>query len=60
MKCYLICENDEYKLPLVLAYSQREVAEYIGVTTRAIEMALQDKTIATCKGFLIERTEIID
>lgn len=58
--CYLVCENDVYSLPLFLAYSQREVAEYIGVTTRAVEIALQGKKSALCNGFLIERTEIIE
>lgn len=58
MKCYLICSNDVYMLPLKLCYTQREVAQWIGCTLRNVEIALQGNNIAFCGGYLIERTEI--
>lgn len=57
---YLICQNDKYSLPLKICYSQREVAQWIGCTTRNVEIALQAKKIAFCGGYLIERTEITE
>lgn len=58
---YLIAYNDDLELPLFYARTAQEVADYLGVTVKAVYKCFiraKRKGIGICKGYQIERVWI--
>lgn len=54
---YLVCTNDEFELPLLVADTVKEVARFIGTTPKHCSENIAHNIRAT-RGFILERVYI--
>lgn len=56
---YIISQCDEFELPLNLCKTQRECAEWLGITQRYVEYMLANKLHAHTKDFGWVQIEVV-